>query len=355
MKKELLIASALVSTMGLASVAEAASSSFSGKMKVGVAGADNDTSSDATTSEKQLSTFSVSISETTDSGIKISTGFDMAEEGSANDPSGLTLTFTDGSKLDLIEAGNASDSHAVSVPGPSGELGVTGTSTHNAPSGIDFAGGGDAIGFEYHTAADAFGIDGFKAGISYSNGGNVTAVTTTDGGAAADSTMGIGVTYVADAGDTSVTIGAGYSTGDYTNTLAADESVTHVGISAVTGDLTIAAGFASGNTLIGKTTTAQDDEMKSAEVTKLGVKYVSGDMTFNVGMASGSAQDRDIGDAADTSADDTYDSTGASVDYVVAPGVTATVGFKDESVKDEGATANSSSGSSWYVGATVSF
>ena len=112
MKKELLIASALVSTMGLASVAEAASSSFSGKMKVGVAGADNDTSSDATTSEKQLSTFSVSISETTDSGIKISTGFDMAEEGSANDPSGLTLTFTDGSKLDLIEAGNASDSHA---------------------------------------------------------------------------------------------------------------------------------------------------------------------------------------------------------------------------------------------------
>ena len=55
-----------------------------------------------------LSSFSVSISETTDSGIKISTGFDLTDESDgATDPSGLTLTFTDGSKLDLIEAGNA--------------------------------------------------------------------------------------------------------------------------------------------------------------------------------------------------------------------------------------------------------
>ena len=40
---------------------------------------------------------------------------------------GLTLTFTDGSKLDLINAGNAAASHDVSVPGSAGEPGITAT------------------------------------------------------------------------------------------------------------------------------------------------------------------------------------------------------------------------------------
>ena len=78
MKKELLVASALVSTLGAAGIAEAASSTISGHHKVGVVGKDLDSSSTNTRASDQQSTFTVSISETTDSGIKISTGFDLA-------------------------------------------------------------------------------------------------------------------------------------------------------------------------------------------------------------------------------------------------------------------------------------
>ena len=90
--------------------------------------------------------FSVSISETTDSGIKISTGFDLTDESDgATDPSGLTLTFTDGSKLDLIEAGNAIGTHIATVPGASGEQGVTGDSKTHAPTGLTYGNASDKV------------------------------------------------------------------------------------------------------------------------------------------------------------------------------------------------------------------
>ena len=43
---------------------------------------------------------------------------------------GFTLAFTDGSKLDVFNAGNASGSHAVSIPGSAGAEGVATTSTN---------------------------------------------------------------------------------------------------------------------------------------------------------------------------------------------------------------------------------
>ena len=100
MKKELLIASALVGSVGLAGVAEAASMSFSGNHRVGVAGSDSNATATAVKASDIQSSLSVSVSETTDSGIKISSGFQILNEGThANNPSGLTLTFTDGSKF----------------------------------------------------------------------------------------------------------------------------------------------------------------------------------------------------------------------------------------------------------------
>ncbi len=121
MKKELLLASALASTMGAAGIAEAASGTFSGHTRVGVTGTNPDSSDSDTVTNKQLTNFNVSISETTDAGVKIATGFTLTDEGGAeSDASGLTLTFTDGSSLQLIEAGSASAAHAVSVPGGGG-------------------------------------------------------------------------------------------------------------------------------------------------------------------------------------------------------------------------------------------
>jgi hypothetical protein len=115
MKKELLLATALASTLGMAGVAEAASASFSGHTRTGVNAQNPDSSVDDTVGSTQLNNFNVSISETTDGGVTIATGFTLTDEGDAeSDASGMTLTFTDGSSLQLIEAGSASAAHAVS-------------------------------------------------------------------------------------------------------------------------------------------------------------------------------------------------------------------------------------------------
>ena len=48
------------------------------------------------------------------------------------------LAFSDGSKLDLLNAGNAAGSHDISIPGSAGAEGITTATTNNAPTGLDF-------------------------------------------------------------------------------------------------------------------------------------------------------------------------------------------------------------------------
>jgi hypothetical protein len=352
MKKELLIASALVGTLGVAGVAEAASATMSGKTRVGVKWVDTDGAGDATMDAHQQSSFSVSLSETTDAGMTIATGFDLTDENDgATDNSGLTLTFTSGAKLDLIEAGSAYASHLASVPSASGEQGVAGSTNMTAPSGLDYASSNDAVGFELHTAADAFGIDGFKAGISASFNGDKASSTSAH---TLENSFSVGASYVTTAGDSTVTIGGGFHQADTVATAASsDTQSTAMSISAVTGDLTVGLGYASGDKLEGNTGSV-DQEIKSASVTTAGASYVSGDMTFAVGYANGEGQDGTLGAVSDGEAD-TYEQTAASVDYVVASGVTATVGYSDRARSNEATEQTAHSGTSWYIGANVSF
>jgi len=349
MKKELLLATALASTVGMAGIAEAASVSYSGHTRVGVEGENLDSSDSDTVAAKQLNNFNVSISETTDAGMKIATGFTLTDEGGAeSNASGLTLTFTDGSSLQLVEAGSASAAHAVSVPGAGGENGITNTSANRAPTALTTGAGSDYVGFDYATAADAFGIEGFSANASASFNSDVG---TTSGAAATvtlENSYAVGVTYKTTAGDSTVTIGGGYNQADYNNQAATkDGAVYHMGATVVTGDLTVGAGYMDGDWL-------GEAKQNSGSFTSAGAKYVSGDITFNVGMSSGDAKDESLGTAA-TSQEDTLDKVGASIDYVVASGVTATVSYVDTSAKDEGSDKKTNSGNAWYVGATVSF
>ena len=208
MKKELLAATALVSTVVGASVAEAASASWSGSVKGGVKGTDTDGTADGTFGSSQQSNLSFSASETTDGGVKISTGLTVINEsGFSGDQSGLTLTFTDGSKLDLIEAGNAYSSKLATVPSASGETGITGTTANHAPTGLGFANSSSKVGFEYHSVADAFGVDGLTWGISGSAGddGDGTGSSST-----VENAYSLDVNYVTSAGDTTVTVGGGF-------------------------------------------------------------------------------------------------------------------------------------------------
>jgi len=346
MKKELLVASALVTSLGMAGVAEAATATFSGKTRTGVVGTDKNDGSKESYSAHQQSSFSVSISETTDSGIKVSTGFDLTDENDGStDPSGVTLTFTDGSKLDLIEAGNAYSTHLASVPGASGEQGLTGHSQNEAPTSLTYGNVSDKVGFEWHSAADAFGVDGLKVGLSASDNTDASGQTTTS---TAESAWSIGVSYVTDAGDTTVTIGGGIVSADTTNTSSSKNSAdsTAVALTAATGDLTVGVGYAGGDYIAsnGSATgsTAADisaTDVDDVSVMTAGAKYVSGDITFAIGVTAGEGTDSAVGTAASGSAD-AYDYVGASIDYVVAPGVTATFGYSDEDAENNG-TANS--------------
>ena len=246
MKKELLVATALVTSMGMvASTAQAASATFSGKSRVGVVGKDSD-SANATYSAHEQASFSVSISETTDAGTKISTGFDLTDENdAATDVSGLTLTFTDSSALDLIEAGNAAASKLATVPGASGEQGIVGISSNSAKLGIDAVGGSNNVGIAWHSAADAAGVDGLSFSVSFSNGDETTVSGAT---VAIDNSLSAGVTYVTTSGDTTVTLGAGMIEADDNNLSSTmDTSVYHVGAVAVNGDLTVGIGVGGGD------------------------------------------------------------------------------------------------------------
>jgi hypothetical protein len=358
MKKELLIASALVGSLGLAGVAEAASASMSGHNRVGVVGTEYDNATNGSTNGiSRQSSFSVSISETTDSGIGISTGFDLAEENGGLDASGLTLTFTSGAKLDLIEAGNAATTHVASIPSAGGEQGLTASTATNAPTTITFADAGDTVGFEFHTAADAFGVDGLKASVSWSSNTDAANTTTdhTDAGM-----MSVGASYVSTAGDSTVTLGGGWYEGSTTSTTSKYQTGGMViSASAVTGNLTVGVGYADGEIVgdagaNGVDADADGYAITGASVLKAGAKYVSGDMTFNLGMTAGEGNDGDLAAAASGS-NDSFDSTNASVAYAVASGVTATLGYADEQREDDGVAVAGASGSTWYVGATVSF
>jgi len=347
MKKELLMGTALVSTLGAASVAEAVTATMSGNHQTGME-FDSPTSGTSTNAQINDNNFTVSLSETTDGGMTISSSFKVMDENTGEDyDAGFTLAFTDGSKLDVLNAGNASGSHAVSIPGSAGAEGVATTSTNSAPTGLDFMNESTAFGVEYHSASD-FLADGLKMSFSAS----------TDNGAAATSTYrvdshyAIGATYVTDLGDTAVTIGAGISAAEGSKTgataISNDPGGVHVGLSAVTGDLTVAVGFADGDSTAGDTVANE----VAGDVVKAGVKYVSGDLTFNVGLTTGESQDGVLGTPGTTT--DSKDVTSASVSYAVASGVTAILGYTDVDSSDEGAN-DTTDGSAWYIGANMSF
>jgi predicted porin len=227
-------------------------------------------------------------------------------------------------------------------------MGVAGTSANAAPTGLDFAGPSTALGVEWHSAAD-FLMDGLKMSASFSSdSGAAKAVTSR-----VENSWGVGATYVTSAGDTALTIGGGLSGSEVAvldTQSGADDGGFTIGVSAVTGDLTVAVGYADGDTTrgVGSNTNIQAD----ADVVKAGIKYVTGDITMNLGMVSGTAVDNIF--AGTSTAEDSHDEVNASVTYAVASGVSAILGYKTVEQDDEG-TTDTTGGSSWYVGATMSF
>jgi predicted porin len=347
MKKELLMGTALVSTLGAASVAEAVSATYSGNHQVGLE-FDSPSGGTDTNAQKNDNNFTVSLSETTDGGMTISSSFKLMDENAAagDTDAGFTLAFTDGSKLDLINAGNASGSHAVSIPSSAGAEGVTVTSSNVAPTGLDFQTASTVFGVEYHSAAD-FLTDGLKISVSASTDSGAAAINTYR----TDSHYAIGATYVSDLGDTAITLGAGISQSDGSKretAVVSDTNGTHIGLSAVTGNLTVAVGFADGE-VAGVSDNGSDEY--TGDVVAAGIKYVSGDLTFNVGFANGSATDNTIGSTGGNA--DSTDETSASVSYIVASGVTAILGYSVVEGEDDGVATDD--GSAWYIGANMSF
>ena len=156
--------------------------------------------------------------------------------------------------------------------------------------------------------------DGLKIGASFSADTGAAAAASV----ALESSCGLGATYVTSAGDTAVTIGAGLSQSDWKDTGAnpTGDNGFHVGFSAVTGNLTVAAGYANGDKVIDNAT-SDEREIVDNTVTKVGVKYVSGDVTLSVGYSSGAAKESTtLG--TDGTKEDAIDTTAACISYAVA-------------------------------------
>jgi hypothetical protein len=356
MKKELLLATTVAGIALGATSASAVTASMSGNHRVGIEDEDKDsnTASTGTTNENRKSSFSVSLEETLDSGTTIAGAFSlMSESGTFNytGASGITLTFTDGSALDLLYAGNASKDHDVAVPGASGEQGITGISSNSAKLGIDAVSGQNNVGFAWHSAADAMGVDGLSFSVSYSNGDETTVSGAT---VAIDSSMSAGVTYVTTSGDTTVTLGAGMIEADDNNlSSTTDVSVYHVGAVAVNGDLTVGIGVGGGD--YGHDLSAVQQEVADWESTEIGVSYVSGDFTLTASFVDAEAVDNDTTGATPSGAADSAEKAGVSVDYAVASGVTTTFGMANIESMNEATKDDAASGSAWYLGTNLSW
>jgi hypothetical protein len=350
MKKELLMATALVSTLGATSVAQAVTATMSGSLKIGAEFDSPDSGTDTRTVRDQ-SNFSVALSETTDGGTTISSSFDMLDEGTpeGDDDNAITLTFTDGSKLDLLNAGSALGTHDVAIPGAAGEQGVAGTTTNTAPTGLDFAAPATALGVEWHSAAD-FLVTGLKLSASYGTDTGAAKVVSSR----VESAWGVGATYVTSAGDTDLTIGGGISGSEVAVTQtqpAADDGGFTIGVSAVTGDLTVAVGYADGDTTEGNA--SNTNVQRDQDVLKAGITYAaSDDLSLSLGVVSGTSVDNIF--AGTGTLEDSHDEMNASVTYTVAAGVSAILGYTNVDQSDEGA-SDDTGGSSWYIGATMSF
>jgi len=356
MKKELLIGTALVSTLGAASVAHAGvDATMSGNHQTGLE-FDSPNAGQDSRAQVNDNNFTVSLEQTTDEGITITSSFMLVNEasnggGNGDGDAGFTLAFTGGSKLDVLNAGNASGTHDISIPGSAGAEGVTITTSNKAPTGLDFATGSTVYGVEFHTAED-FLTDGLTMSFSISTDDNKANTSTyTNTGHVA-----FGGTYVTDIGESNeVTLGFGYSAVEGATTGTApnsEEGGMHMGVSIVNGDLTIAVGFADGDDIASTTASTPAVEV-DGEVVKAGVKYIlDEDFTLNLGITSGEGQDGAFGTAGTT--EDSYDKTSASISYAVADGVTAILGYSDVDSSDEGAN-DTTDGSAWYIGANMSF
>jgi len=353
MKKELLMATALVSTLGATSVAQAVTATMSGSMKIG-AEFDSPENGVDTQNVVDLTNFSVALSETTDYGTTISTSFNIIDEGTSDigdDDNALKLTFTDGSALEVLNAGNALGTHDVAIPSGGGEMGVAGTTTNSAPTGLDFAGPSTALGVEWHSASD-FLMSGLKMSASYSTDNGLAKAVTSR----VESSWGVGATYVTElgAGGTALTIGGGISGSEVAvldTQSAADDGGFTIGVSAVTGDLTVAVGYADGDTTTG--VASNTNKQVDGDVLKAGISYkATSDLTLALGVTSGTGTDNIFG-GTDTLTD-SHDEMNASVTYTVAAGVSAVIGYTNVDQNDEGI-SDDTGGSSWYVGATMSF
>ena len=98
---------------------------------------------------------------------------------------------------------------------------------------------------------------------------------------------------------------------------------------------------------------ATEYEVNDNTVTSVGAKYVTGDITLSIGYTSGEGKDSTTLGTAGTTEDAT-DTLGAGISYAVASGVTANIGFKDIDSQNDG-NSDTAGGTSWYVGASMSF
>ena len=98
--------------------------------------------------------------------------------------------------------------------------------------------------------------------------------------------------------------------------------------------------------------TNNESEVNDNTVTKVGAKYVAGDITLSIG--SHLVQVKKQRNLVLLVLLKMQKTTRAGISYAVASGVTANIGWKDVDSQNDGS-SETSGGTSWYIGANMSF
>ena len=338
MKKVLFATTALIATAGVA----AADVTLSGSAEMGVFGGDTITSrtgavTAVNTQFMQDIDVTFTMSGTTDAGLAFGTAIDLDESASGvdTDDAGVAVYISGAwGKLTLGDTDGGYDHAMGEVP--------TGGSIRDNQDGAGYNGNGGLDGM----------YDGQVLAYTYSMGGMGVAVSfelddTNTGGAQRDAAMGLGLTYAADLGGTTVNVGMGYQQGEQTKNV--EDTVT---------------GFSVGSTVAGVTFGINYSQQSRQGVardithTGFGASYTVDALTLAVN--TGRYEDGVMGaGAAGGAAAAVFDSgheashTGLAATYALGGGANFRVGYGNNDVRTGAGVKTSSD--SWSMGLSMSF
>jgi len=331
MKKVLFATTALVATAGIA----AADVTLSGSAEMGIFGGDSisNTTGVVTARNSQfLQDIDVTftMSGTTDAGLAFGTAVDLDETAGnvGTDDAGVAVYISGAwGKLTLGDTDGGFDYAMAEVP--------TGGSIADDQEGAGHSGHGGLDGiYDGQILAYTYSVAGMGVALSM----EVDDANT--GGTQRDAALGLGLTYAADLGVTTLKLGVGYQQGEVTKNT--EDTIT---------------GFSAGSTIAGVTwgltysQQARQGQARDITHTGFGASYTVDALTLAVN--TGRYEDGVMGAAPTFSSGHKASHTGLAATYALGGGANFRMGYGNNDVRTAAGVKTSSD--TWSMGLSMSF